>query len=525
MKFNTTKTKTKPAKVAKRVVENTVKVKAQGRKPTTKNKAGGDAYEMSEKNELVSLLINSFVADQFHAKASDDIARLRALVNKISNKEFVAKAGVFARNEFGMRSISHVLAAELAKNPDIKGKPWVKDYFNKTVRRVDDMLEIVSCFWQDGKKPLPNSLKKGFRSAFNRFDTYQLSKYTAKDSQFKLVDLVNLIHPNPTSRNSDGLNALVNGELKNKTTSQRVLTGIGQTASSESKKKELRVSYWISAIESRKIGYIDLLRNLTKVANEAPVAANSAAELLTDEKLIKNSKVMPFTLMIALKMVEREVTNQSAMRTLIVALDRAMTISCQNVPKFDGKTLVVVDRSGSMSSPAAGSTNGIMSMAEVGTLMGVFMAKSNNADMMIFGSTASYVPFNPVDSVGTIVKDLMRHNSYERDSIHVGHGTDFYSIFKTAKGEYDRILILSDLQGWAGGGYGRGLDGAYNAYCKTHDTKPFIYSYDLAGHGTLQFPEDKVFVCGGFSDKIFEIMNLFEKDRNALIKSIESVEL
>ena len=54
---------------------------------------------------------------------------------------------------------------------------------------------------------------------------------------------------------------------------------------------------------------------------------------------------------------------------------------------------------------------------------------------------------------------------------------------------------------------------------------PFVYSFDLQGYGTLKFPERQVFCLAGFSDKVFDIMQLLETDREALISQIEAVEL
>lgn len=54
---------------------------------------------------------------------------------------------------------------------------------------------------------------------------------------------------------------------------------------------------------------------------------------------------------------------------------------------------------------------------------------------------------------------------------------------------------------------------------------PMIYSFDLAGYGTMQFSENKIFAMAGFSDKVFSLMNYLEKDKKALLKTIQKVEL
>ena len=130
----------------------------------TNNLAGGEAYSTSPELEFVSLLLTSFVNDQFYRTAGESLAALKIGLAKLTDKEFAAKAAIYARDEFGMRSITHALAAELA--PVISGKPWAKSFYDKIVSRVDDMSEIMSYYITNktgssgGKVKFPNSMKK-----------------------------------------------------------------------------------------------------------------------------------------------------------------------------------------------------------------------------------------------------------------------------------------------------------------------------------------------------------------------------
>jgi 60 kDa SS-A/Ro ribonucleoprotein len=54
--------------------------------------------------------------------------------------------------------------------------------------------------------------------------------------------------------------------------------------------------------------------------------------------------------------------------------------------------------------------------------------------------------------------------------------------------------------------------------------RPKFYSLDLAGHGTMQFPEQDVYCMAGFSDKVFDIMKLLESDKNALLNEIKKID-
>jgi len=207
--------------------------KSTGTKTT--NLAGGEAFQESPELEFISILLTSFVQDQYYRSASDGINRVKALV-KACDKEFCAKAAIYARNEFGMRSISHVVAGEIAKQ--VKGKEWTKRFFDKVVYRVDDITEILSYYMGEYKKPLPNSLKKGLAKAFDKFNEYQLAKYRGEGKQLSLVDAVNLVHPSPFNGNADALKKLVNGELVSKDTWESELTKAGQNAESKEDKVE-----------------------------------------------------------------------------------------------------------------------------------------------------------------------------------------------------------------------------------------------------------------------------------------------
>jgi len=140
---------------------------------------------------------------------------------------------------------------------------------------------------------------------------------------------------------------------------------------------------------------------------------------------------------------------------------------------------------------------------------------------MIFGDDAAYINYDPDDSVLTIAENMMCNNRDE-ESTHVGHGTNFNAIFHKLNKSYNRVIILSDMQGWMDGG---APTATFADYKRKFSVNPFIYSIDLAGYGTMMFPESKVFCLAGFSEKIFDMMKMLEQDRNALVNRINAVEL
>lgn len=467
------------------------------------NLAGGQAYSMTPEMELVTILLSSFVQDQFYRSAEDTLARVTELLTRV-DPEFAAKAAVYARTEFGMRSISHAVAAELTAGAS--GTAWGIKFYDRVVRRPDDMLEIMAAFKAIGGKNPTNAMKKGFANAIGRFDGYQLAKYRGEGKGFKLVDLVNLVRPVPTERNAEALKALVADTLRNTATWEAQMTQAGKMADTAEAKAEMKAGVWAKLLAERKLGYLALLRNLRNMAEVDHKLVPVAAEALTNEKAIRGSLVMPFQIYMAYTIMKGMGNVQ-----LMAALDRALEISLDNVPRFDGKTLVVLDDSASMTSSMRGQFGG-KSCIEMGAVFAAALVKSNDADLMRFSDTASYVNVRKGQSVIEMADRLIKSA--------VSGGTNFHAIFERAQKRYDRIIILSDMQGWVG--Y-NAPTAEFEAYKKRFGANPFVHSFDLAGYGTTQLPDDKTFLVAGFSDKVFDTMKLVESDRRALVNTIKAM--
>lgn len=460
------------------------------------NQAGGQAYSQSPELELVSTLFTSFANDQFYRKSADTFDNLKQLIAKC-DKSFVAKAAVYARTKFGMRSITHVAASELAKH--IGGETWAKDFYNAIVYRPDDMMEILSYHLANNGKET-NAMRKGFGEAFSRFDKYALAKYRGEGKAMKLVDVVNLVHPKPIESNKEAIEALIKGNLKSFDTWETELTKAGQNAEDEDSKADLKKEAWTKLVKEKKIGYFALLRNLRNIIEQAPEVVGESLELLIDPVRIKKSLVLPFRFTTAYEEIEK-LSNGKVVRDVLIALNKAVDISIANVPKFEGNTLVVLDVSGSMAGRPS----------QIGSLFAAVLVKSNNADFMTFDNSARYHNINPNDSTISLAKGIR----------FTGGGTNFHSIFQTANQPYDRVIILSDMQGWIGHDT---PTASFTNYKSVTGANPFIYSFDLNSYGNMQFPETKVFCLAGFSDKIFDIMKLLEEDKQAMVNEIKKLD-
>lgn len=470
---------------------------------------GGVGEKLSVKEELATLALTSFVGDSFYRSDEEVIARIRELVEL--EPEFAAKCALYARHTAGMRSVSHVLADAIVNT--VKGESWTRRFVDKVIFRVDDMTEILSLQLQRDNRNIPNALKKGLAGAFSKFDAYQLAKYRGEGKEVSLIDVVNLVHPKPTEKNGEALQALVKGKLRSVDTWESKLSKAGKEKTFESKARA-KDEAWSEMVASRKIPYMALVMNLRNIVEQSSdEVLKIALEMLVDPKLIKKSKIFPFQYLTAYMNVKN--------RSVKTALNKAIEIALDNIPVFDGDTLIVVDHSDSMGS-------GVGSNKFTGDLFGSAIWKKNpGSDLMAFGTEAAYADLDDGDTLLSLAESAGR--------VKVGWHTNMHMAFKLAKKRYDRIFIFSDEQvapssqrGQWGGSGRTSTASSFNAYKQKFDVDPWIYSFDLGGYGNTQFKSTtngRVVLLSGFSETIFDIVDKHEVNPHALVAEIEKIEL
>lgn len=483
------------------------------RQPDTRNLSGGEAWAQDAELELASLITTSMVTDKFYRSANAELDRMIELISQV-DPYFAAQAAVYARTTDGLRSITHAVAAEIGHA--VKGEQWTKRFFNAVVRRPDDITEILSYYLAKYGKPIPNSMKKGLSFAFGKFDAYQLAKYRGENQGLSLVDAVNLVRPKATKRQgavynrktgrweNGAIGDLVGGTLRSTDTFESKLSAAGPS-------KEAKEEAWQDLLRDGRIGYMALLKNLRNIATQAPALVPRACELLTDPERVAKSLVLPFRYMTALHQLEGH-------PQILAALSQAVDLSLVNVPDLGQSVLVAVDGSGSMGGPVAG--NEEMTRKGVASLFAAALYKKTFADVAVFGSTCGPVRgLNPADSTLTNADKIFR-TCY-------GHSTNFQSIFETAARGHDTVVIFSDMQANVDG-YSYGYShpgGAFASYKSKFKVNPHVFAFDLAGHGSAQFPKNNVYQLAGFSDKSLAMLAQFKQDPRALVNTIKAVEI
>ena len=540
------------------------------------NYMGSDAYKYNPKMELVTTVLTSFMQDKYYESANKEMKRLVPLIK--ADPLFAAKLAVYTRNEFGMRSITHFIAGEVARE---KGN-WKRGFYDKVVRRVDDMLEIMAYHLDKNGKPIPNGMKRGFADAINRFDAYQLAKYRGEGKAVKLVDLVNLIHPTPrhaetvkVSRDKylkaiperqlkqlsdvsllpdpveiDPITALILGLLKNESTWETKLTKAGQEGKTKKEVAEKKAEAWVDLIRDKRLGYFAALRNIRNIIEQAPEALDDVLNIITNTKMLENSLVLPFRFLAAYEEVsqiavidrpeahfESVVAKRDAHKNTIVkvqnAIEVALNHSVHNLPKLEGRTLILCDNSGSMHGDRGGSSvisaASNIKTADIGNLFAtLYWMKCDDTLVGLFGDRLVHPKLKRDEGVFENYKIINNAAHTVGGGTETGIFTMFERMIKE-KMHVDTCVVFSDMQigercQWYTTTGRRGFPSVYEKYVKEVNPNLRTYSIDLRGYGTTVFDKN-VIRLAGWSEKIFDLMKVMEQDKQALIKKIEAIKL
>lgn len=463
----------------------------------TTNKCGHAAYGMRDKSKLVTQVLTSFFNEsKFYGDNSKEMQKTIKSVIK-SDPHFVANLAVFARREFNMRSVAHTLTAYLAH--EVEGKPYTRNTVKAVSLRGDDITEIMACYLSMFGKPIPNALKKGVNDVLQGFDEYTLAKYKGEGKAVKMRDLLCLCRPTPkTKEQSEMWKRLLNNELETPYTWETELSAKGNTA-----------KVWEELIDSKRVGYMALLRNLRNILNANPSNVNKVLEYIENPEAVKKSKQLPFRYLSAYKELGRIGGSR-----VFDALENAVEASIENMPRLEGTTVIAVDTSGSMSSSISAKSD--VRCNEIAMLLGLMANKiCDNSIFYTFDtSIRKYAVSHRTSILETVSKSCC------------GGGTDMYLPFEKMLSDNikaDRVIVISDNMCNSGGGYysRKTVQALADEYRRKTGNDIWVHAIDLQGYGTQQFHGAKTNIIAGWSEKVLDFIKLAEQGEGNLEKAIE----
>ena len=249
--------------------------------------------------------------------------KIKETIAKVKPRDVVNLA-ILAREDMKLRHVPLYMARCMAELPTHKA--WVADLLYKIIQRPDELTEFLSIYWRLGKCPISAQVKKGLAKAFTKFDEYQLAKYN-RDAAIKLRDVLFLCHAKPKDHGQTLLwQKLIDNTLTTPDTWEVELSQ--STNKGES---------WIRLLTQQKLGALALLRNLRNMI-KARVPDAYVKEAL---RKVESSRVLPFRFVAAARHAPRFEQD----------IEVAMLKCLADYPKFSGKSVIIIDESGSMGLP------------------------------------------------------------------------------------------------------------------------------------------------------------------------------
>jgi hypothetical protein len=281
---------------------------------------GAPARELTAEQKLRRSVLSCLLwEDEFYEDGQTIADRIFALAADVA-PETVAALAIEAREQMKLRHAPLLLVCALVKT----GGALVAPTIERVIQRADELTELVSIYWRNGKKSLSKQMKLGLAKAFTKFDAYQLAKYD-RDGPVKLRDVLFLCHAKPKDEAQAELwKQLVDKTLTSPDTWEVALSGGADKAET-----------FTRLLAGHKLGYLALLRNLRNM-DQAGV----------DEALVKDAiiarkgadRVLPFRYVAAARAAPRYEP----------WLDQALAETILEQPVLSGRTIVLVDVSGSM---------------------------------------------------------------------------------------------------------------------------------------------------------------------------------
>ncbi len=345
---------------------------------------------------------------QFYEDGVEIAGRIAQLVPKVA-AEKVAALAVEAREQMKLRHAPLLLVREMACHKTHRA--LVSETLARIIQRADELAEFVAIYWKDGRVPLSGQVKKGLAAAFPKFDEYQLAKYD-RGGPIKLRDVLFLCHAKPRGAAQAGVwKKLIWGRLTTPDTWE-------VTLSSGADKREA----WERLLAENKLGALALLRNLRNM-REAGV---DESLVLTALGGMNAARVLPFRFLAAARYAPQWED----------ALERAMLKCVAGTEKLPGKTIVLVDISGSMTAPL--SRRSEMQRTDAAYGLAVLLREiGEKVAVYSFSDELIEVPSRRGFALRDAIDASQRHNSTQ-----LGAAVDGLN----KKERYDRLIVITDEQ-------------------------------------------------------------------------------
>lgn len=407
---------------------------------------GGIATRTSILNQLRRSVLSCLLWEgEFYENGEEISKRITRLVAEVSAED-AHNLAITARNEFKLRHVPLWIAVAMCRAGG-EHRRLVGQTLFAVIQRPDEITEFLSLYWKEGKVPIAKQVKLGLSSAFTKFNEYQLAKWN-RDDAIKLRDVLFLVHPHPTgtakelgrpteveaikSRSKKGYRrGIVNrhskgmGLMWEKLVARELETPdtweVGISAATSPKEK---AAVWTRLLKEGKLGALALIRNIRNMT-QVDVGERWIAEAI---RAMNVERVLPF----------RFITAAQYNPVFEDVLEEAMLKCLDGMEKLSGRTVLVVDVSGSMNDPLSSKSD----MRRIDAAYGLaILCRELCEDVKIFSFSANPMLIPP--RRGFALRDAI-DKSQPHGSTYLRKALE--SIHKVRAGDYDRLIVITDEQ-------------------------------------------------------------------------------
>lgn len=386
-------------------------------------------YEQQLRRSVMSCLLWE---TEFYEDGESIAKRIAELIPKVSPASVCAMA-ITAREEMKLRHIPLFIVREMARHE--KYKPFVAETLSIIIQRPDELMEFLAIYWKDGKCPIANCVKKGLARAFTKFNEYQLAKYN-RDGAIKLRDVMFLCHVKPSEtiyrwtkeeRRTANLKTKY-GKRRNLNQQELLLKRVAESELKTPDTWEVALSAGADKkatferlIGEGKLGGLALLRNLRNMqqagVNEGVIAFGL--------KTMKTERILPFRFIAAARYAPQ----------LEPLLETKMFECLNGTLKLPGKTILMIDVSGSMDAVVSGKSE--MTRLEAACALAMLAREiCDNVRVVTFSTAVVEVP----PRRGFALRDIVV-GSQPHGGTYLGKAVEH-----VLDEPFDRLIVISDEQ-------------------------------------------------------------------------------
>lgn len=511
--------------VAKNNASSPVKTRKSGKRVTTAE--GGTGWKRTAKGELFLAAVTSLNEDTFYESAEARQERVAKLVAKVAKDgEWVLGLVGWLRRDAGLRAVPVMVAAEAVHYRLSKSMNGLnREIVRASIGRLDETSEFIAYWLERFGRKIPSAVKRGISDALNDLlneGSYLKWSGRASRGSVSLGDVINLVHAKPKNSHQS---ALYQAVLDRQYGAKEDLTALpvmkarqdflsmpvdkqikvlsGKKADSVIKSARLThevvagsigkipAEVWESLIPH--MGYTALRMNLRRIS-ESGVSLDVIDEInkvLRDKEKVVRAKVMPIDFLRAYR---------NAPLDFHAALQRGANGVLDNIPALKGRTLVLLDRSGSMGDYLS-SKSQITRQDGANVFAAALALRCEDVDVVAFDTNSQKVHITSKDLLKVVENDMPNSRG----------GTYTARAFREHYNNHDRVIVLTDEQTsmssyWTGG---ESLDEALDAGLKKG---AIVFTWNLAGYTAAHNQsKDRRWTFGGLTDKGFQMIPLLEK--------------